>query len=113
MRYIDLLESKSSLHATITDILTPLASNGVEYINVDSLISKIDTAACGMKIDREFIMTLIDPDKFSIVDRIEGDKVYLQGSEAPIRAVGDDQKNKEQDRIKDTAAKQAIKKTTS
>lgn len=112
MRYKDLIESvvdnaHDSLASKILDILTPIAANGMDYVTVDQIIDKVKTIPTGMLVDREMIMDILDPNKFPLIKSIEGDKVYLKAKET-VRSVNDQQKDKEADKIKSSAAKQAI-----
>lgn len=121
MRYRDLLvgpssrlnesEATDNLISSVLDLLTPLASNGVEYVTVDNLINRMSRIPSGFHVDREMVMDLLNPDQFPIIKSIEGDKLYLKTPVAPERSVSSDQKDKEAEKIKDTAAKQAIKAT--
>lgn len=110
MRYLDLLQEDvhQTLASKILDILTPIASNGIQYVTVDQVIKKVQSIPTGMKIDRQMIMDILDPNKFPLVKKIEGDKLYLQSPIAD-RSVNDAQKDKEADKIKNDAAQQAVK----
>ena len=112
MRYKELMEAGNynrGLSGKILDILTPIASTGVEYISMDQLIDKIKHMPTGLKIDREFVLDVLDPNKFSMIQKIEGDKVFLNLPQEIIRKVSDPQKEQESDKIKDTATQQAQK----
>lgn len=104
-------EETDKLISSVLDLLTPLASNGIEYITVDNLINRMSKIPSGFHVDREMVMDLLKPDQFPIIKSIEGDKLYLKTPVAPERSVSSDQKDKEAEKIKDTAAKQAIKAT--
>lgn len=112
MRYHELVEdddATSSIMDSVLDILTPLASQGVEYVTVDQLIGKLKQLPTGQLIDREFVMTVLNPEKFPLIKSIEGDKIYLTQRYGPDRSVSDKQKETEQDKIKQTAGDQAMK----
>ncbi len=112
MRYQELMERGNfnrGLSGKILDILTPIASTGVEFISMDQLINKIKHMPTGLKIDREFIMDVLDPNKFSLIQKIEGDKVFLNLPDEVLRKVADPQKEKEADKIAATATQQARK----
>lgn len=102
-------EETDNLINSVLDLITPLASHGVEYITVDNLINRISRIPSGFHIDREMVMDLLTPDQFPIIKSIEGDKLYLKTPVAPERAVSSAQKDSEAKKIKDTAEKQAIK----
>lgn len=111
MRYRELMETlgdkvQGALANSILDILTPIAANGVQSVTVQQLIDKVQKIPTGLKIDRELIMSVLDPNKFPMVKSIEGDNIYLQAPQT-IRSVNDKQKDREAEKIKTTAAKQA------
>lgn len=111
MRYHELLEDKLGSQQTfvnsILDMLTPLASQGMEFVTVQQVINKLKGSSSGLHVDRELVMDLLDPDTFPLVKSIEGDKLYLKKLAGPDRSVSAQQKEKEQDTINKTATKQA------
>ena len=118
MRYREIIreddqDSEASFAQRILDILTPLAANGVEYVTVDQLIQKLKSVPSGLYVDRELIMSVLDPNKFPLVKSIEGDKLMLTKMQGADRSVTDKQADQEQEKIKDTATKQAVKSATS
>lgn len=118
MRYFELVESKrsvgqplsedvrQSLTSKILDILTPIAGSGVEFVTVDQVIAKVKGVPTGLLVDREMIMDILDPNQFSLIKKIEGDKLFLQ-SPPQERSINDKQKETEAEKIKKTAAKKA------
>ena len=116
MRYREIIkedDSEASFAQRILDILTPLAANGVEYVTVDQLIQKLQSIPSGLFVDRELIMAVLDPNKFPLIKSIEGDKLFLTKMAGAERSVNDQQADKEQDKIKSSAVKQAIKAASS
>jgi hypothetical protein len=113
MRYRELMNesggSSQSLASRILDILTPIASNGIVSISLDNVISKVQSIPTGLHVDREMLMDILDPNKFPLIKKIEGDQLYLQQPEVAIRSVDDEQKETEADDIKNKAEKQAVK----
>jgi hypothetical protein len=109
MRYHELLaeDATSSLVSKVLDLLTPLAGNGVEYVTVDQLISKLSGSPTGLLVDREMIMDIMTPDQFPLIKSIEGDKIFLTAKQT-ARSVSDKQQDREADKIKTTAEKKAI-----
>jgi hypothetical protein len=108
MRYKDLLEDvHQSLSSKILDILTPIAGNGIEFVTIDQIINKIRGVPTGLKVDREMIMHILDPNKFPLIKSIEGDKLYLSTPPAQ-RSINNKQKETEADKIKHSAEKQAL-----
>lgn len=111
MRYRELMESgdsSQSLASKILDLLTPLASNGIESITMDNLVTKVQRIPSGLQIDKEVLIDILDPNKFPIIKKIEGDLIYFKQPEL-TRSVTDKQKETEADTIKSTAEKQAVK----
>jgi hypothetical protein len=95
------------------DLLTPIAASGVEYVTFQQLIQKLKSIPSGLHIDRALIMQVLDPNQFPLIKSIEGEKIFLNPSiEGPARSVNDEQKDREADQIKKTAAKQALKSAT-
>ena len=111
MRYRDLI-SESNESQRILDMLTPLAAQGIDYVTIDQIIQKFKTSPSGMLVDREMIMSLLDPNKFPLIKSIEGDKLFLTTRVGPTRSVNDKQADKEQEQIKTSATNQAIKSVT-
>lgn len=115
MRYHEIINEGPSdnFENSILDLLTPVAASGVEYVTFQQIIQKLKSIPSGLHIDRELIMTVLDPNKLPIIKKIEGDKIYLNPSlSGPERSVSDEQQEKEQDQIAKTATKQAIKQAT-
>ena len=117
MRYWQLLESDSSpfsnLASVAMDLLTPLAGNGVESVPIDKVIEKIQQVPSGLKIDRELIIKLLDPNKFPLVKKIEGNTIYFVQPAKSERAVSDSDKESEQAKIRDKATQKAIQNVKS
>lgn len=115
MRYFELINESTSdsFVQKILDLLTPIAAQGIEYVTVSQLIQKLSSIASGLYIDRELIMSVLDPNKLPLIKSIEGDKVYLTKMAGPGRSVSDQQADKEQETIHKTATKQAVKGATS
>lgn len=113
MRYSEIIQesggANQSLASRILDILTPIASNGIVSISLDKVINKVQSIPTGLQVDREMLMDILDPNKFPLIKKIEGDQLYLQQPELAIRSVDDEQKETEADDIKKTAEKQAVK----
>jgi len=98
-----------SLRARLMDYLTPLVVRKVAYVTVTDIAETLREYRTGFTIDRSFIMELINPDEMKIVKKIEGDKVYLDFVEAANSEISAEEKQREEDKIKNTAAKQAKK----
>lgn len=118
MRYREIIREsdqklQDSFAQRILDILTPLAANGVEYVTIDQIIQKMKSVPSGLYVDRELIMSVLDPNNFPLIKSIEGDKLMLTKMQGADRAVTDQQDDKEQKKIKSDAVKQAVKSATS
>lgn len=98
-----------SLANRILDLLTPIASNGITSIDMDQLIAKVARIPTGLKVDREMITSILDPNKFPLIDKIEGNTIYLSKAPDSTREVNDDQAETEANKIENTAAAQAVK----
>jgi hypothetical protein len=117
MRYYELFEDLDSdsimdqVRSAVVDILTPLASNGVQYVTVQQLLDELKNSGTGVDIDRSMLMQILDPDTVKLISSIEGDRVTLNNGngDGSERAVPQKQKQREQDDIKKTAATQAKK----
>lgn len=116
MRYIELLESDDSfgnLASVAMDILTPLASNGIQSVEIDKVIEKLQKIPSGFKIDRPLILKLLDPNRFPLVKKIEGNTIYFDEPPKSGRAVSDEDKASEQAKIAKKATQQAVQNVKS
>jgi hypothetical protein len=119
MRYREIIESQdpnsimSQVRNAVVDILTPLVSNGITYVTVQQVLDKLKNSGTGVDIDRSMLMQILNPDQVKLVSSIEGDRVNLNNGDGDSqRAITQNQKQKEQDNIKDTAQKQAKKEVS-
>jgi hypothetical protein len=118
MRYHEIVNEDDSImdpvRDAVIDILTPLASNGVQFVTVQQIMDQLSAADTGVAIDRALLMTILNPDQVKIVKSIEGDRINLNtGNNGSQRAVTQKQQKTEQDKIKSTAADQAKKNIAS
>jgi pyridoxine 5'-phosphate synthase PdxJ len=114
MRYHEIIKEDDSVmdpvRDAVIDILTPLAANGVQFVTVQQIMDQLSNADTGIAVDRSLLMSILNPDQVKIVKSIEGDRINLNtGNDGSQRAVTQKQKQSEQDKIKDTAADQAMK----
>jgi pyridoxine 5'-phosphate synthase PdxJ len=114
MRYHEIIKEDDSVmdpvRNAVIDILTPLAANGVQFVTVQQIMDKMADADTGVAVDRSLLMSILDPDQVKIVKSIEGDRINLNtGNDGSQRAVTQKQQQSEQDKIKNTAADQAMK----
>ncbi len=101
------------LRGQVMDYLTPLAAKKVEFIPIQDIADILRQARTGLVIDRNLIMQLIEPNTCKFVAKIEGDKVYLTLPVADLSAKTDQDKERDQEKIANTAAnvaKQEISK---
>ena len=106
----DMLDQMSQ---QVLDFLTPLAAKGVKHIPIQSVADVLKSARTGITIDRGLIMRLIDPNICKFVSKVDGDIIYLALPVDKMSARTDDDIEKEQEKIANTAsavAKQEIGK---
>jgi hypothetical protein len=114
MRLHDLFEDEEGgvvqeLRDAILDLLTPLAAQGIPKVSIQAIIDKMRDVHSGVAIDRALVMHVLDPQDVKMVTKIEGDTLYFNLSDENSRAVSDDEKEKEADKMKTTAVNQAKK----
>lgn len=97
------------MRASLMPTLIPLAAHKVGYVTIQSIMDKMRKKHTGMVIDRNLVMDVLDPQKVKLVDRIEGDRIYLSFPEENLRKVTDDQTELDAERVEDAAQKQAMK----
>jgi hypothetical protein len=103
------LDVTDDIKERIMDILTPMVAQKVPFVTIQQILDKINQLRTGITVDRNLIMTLMDPDKIKIIDKIEGDRVYLKNPDSPDREVGKDNREKEEDHLNKMATTQAKK----
>ncbi len=103
------LDVTDDIKERIMDILTPMVAQKVPFVTIQQILDKVNQLRTGITVDRNLIMTLMDPDKIKIIDKIEGDRVYLKNPDSPDRSVGQDNREKEEDHLNKMAQKQAKK----
>jgi hypothetical protein len=103
-------DMQTSLRNDAIDMLMPLAAQGVPFVTVQAVQQKLGQNGSGIDIDRNMIMTLLDPNEVKLVTKIEGDKIYFQIPDADSRKVDDTQKVKDAEKTADKGTKQAVKK---
>jgi hypothetical protein len=104
------LDVTDDVQQSLMDILTPMVASGLPFVTMTQIIDKLRQLRTGLSIDRNLIMTLLDPNKIKIISKIEGDKVYLSNPNSPDRSLTKDDSEKEADHVEDMAQKQAQKK---
>lgn len=95
------------LRDQVMDYLTPLAAKKVDYIPIQNVEDVLHQARTGLIIDRGLVMQLIDPNECKLVSKIEGDKVYLTLPVAELSKKTEDDQERDQDKIRNTASDMA------
>jgi hypothetical protein len=103
------LDVTDDIKQSLLDILTPMVASRVPFVTIQQIVDKLGQLRTGISIDRNLIMTLLDPDKIKIIDKIEGDRVYLKDASSPDRSLQQDDREKEAEHVDDMAKKQAQK----
>jgi hypothetical protein len=103
------LDVENDIKQNLMDILTPMVAAHVPFVTIQQIIDKMNQFNMGISIDRSFIMNLLDPDQIKIIDKIEGDRVYLTNEQSPDRSLGKDDEEQEEEHVEDMAKKQASK----
>jgi hypothetical protein len=103
------LDVTEDIKERLLDILTPMVASGVPFVTIKQVIDKLRQLRTGLTIDRNLIMTLLDPDKIKIIGKIDGDRIYLTNPDSPERSLNKDDGKKEAEHVDDMASKQAQK----
>ena len=107
------LDITDDIKEDLLDILTPFKAAGLEFVTIQAIIDKLGEARRGIVIDKNLIMTILDPDKIDIIDHIDGDRIYLDQDGPPDREIGHDDAEKEKEHVDKMAkdkAKQSVAK---
>lgn len=118
MRLCELFDDKpvslvADLRTLMIDVLTPLAANQVPFISVQQVVDRLRDVRSGARVDRNLVMTILDPNFVKVVKKIEGDRIYLT---IPVRdevAKTEDDAERDKDKIRSKAHKLAKKKAKS
>lgn len=97
------------LRQQLLDYLTPLVAHEVAFVSIHDIADTLRNYRTGLTIDRGMIMELIDPDDMKVIKKIEGDKVYLDTVQAATSDASAEEKERDEKKIKNSAAKQAKK----
>lgn len=103
------LDVTDDIKQTLMDILTPMVAADVPFVTIKQVIQKLRQLRTGLVIDRNLIMNLLDPDKIKIIDKIDGDRVYLSNPNSPDRSLKKSDEQKEREHVDDLATKKATK----
>lgn len=103
------MEMSERLRQAALDLLVPMAGQKVPFVTVQQVIDELHGMNTGLTIDRSVIMDILEPETTKVVKSIEGDKINLQLPQPDQRKTGEDQKEKEREKIRSTAQKQAKK----
>jgi hypothetical protein len=93
------------------DVITPYLGSNVPFVTMQVLIDRLSSARFGIVITPALIQQILDPNQVKAIDRIEGNRIYLEqpNKDMPARAVDQDQKEKDRAKVGDMATKQAAK----
>ena len=105
----DSLNITDEIRDYVMDVLTPMVAAHVPFVTVQQVIDKLREMRIGVSIDRGLIMSVLDPDKIKIIKKIEGDRIYFNDPEAPLRSINDKDEEKEKEHVEDLAGDQAKK----
>lgn len=105
----DRIDVQDEIRETLLDILTPMVASHVPFVTLGAVIEKLSDIRMGVAIDRNLVMTLLNPDKVKIIDRIEGDKIYLNLGIPNNRAISQDDAEKGKQHVSKMAGEQAAK----
>lgn len=103
------IDIQDEIKDTLLDILTPMVASHVPFVTLDSIIEKMAEFRMGVAIDKNLIMTILNPDQIKIIDRIEGDKIYLNLGIPNDRALAQDDVEKGKQHVSKMAGDQATK----
>lgn len=92
----------------LLDILTPMVSSQVPFVSIDSIIDKLNDYKFGIVIDKNLVMTVLNPNDNKIIDRIDGDKVYFS-IDTPHGVASEDEVEKDKNHVSKLATDQAKK----
>lgn len=108
MRYYEILRETSEQTQSLLNILEPLAASGKEEIAIDDFVKMVNASqTTSLLMDREAVMTLLEPSDKGLVKSIDGEKIYFGKTIIPLRKVADQQKEKETEKLDKKAASQA------
>lgn len=97
------------MRSMMIDVLTPLAANQVPYVTVQQVIDRLQEIRSGVRVDRAMVMTILDPNAVEMIDKIEGDRIYLTTPQSDEVAKREDDKERDRQEIQKKAAGQAQK----
>jgi hypothetical protein len=97
------------LRSQIMDYLTPLAGKKVAWIPIQDIEDTLNNFRTGLVINRSLIMRLIDPEVCKMVNKVEGDKVYLSLPVDEISAKTERDEEKDKEHVERMAVQQAKK----
>jgi hypothetical protein len=109
MRYYQILRETSEQTQSLLNILEPLAASGKEEILIDDFVKMVNAShTTSLLMDREAVMTVLEPSDNGLVKSIDGEKIYFGKTIVPLRKVADKQREKEEEKISKQASSQAV-----
>lgn len=100
----------SQLAQHVMDHITPMVAHDVEFVAVQDIQDNLTNARTGLVIDRALVMQILDPNKIKLIKKVEGDKVYLTTDRPSEVNKTEDDKLRDQDKVKKKAQKAAKKR---
>jgi tRNA uridine 5-carbamoylmethylation protein Kti12 len=100
------------LRALMKDVLTPLAANKVPHVTVQQVVDRLQEVRSGARVDRAMVMTVLDPNKVELVDKIEGDLIYLTSPAPDEVAKREEDEEADKQKVQARATQQAQKEVT-
>jgi hypothetical protein len=90
------LDITDEIKQTLMDILTPMVAADVPFVTVKQIIEKLRQLRTGLVIDR-----------IKIIDKIDGNRVYLSNPNSPTRSLKKSDEEKEAEKVDKMATKKA------
>ena len=97
------------MRSMVIDVLTPLAASKVPYVTVQQIVDRLQEVRSGVRIDRSLIMTILDPNTVQMVDKIEGDRIYLMNPQPDAMAQREEDEEANKEKVRQKANQQAQK----
>ncbi len=99
----------NKLRQEALEFITPMLGQDVPFVTVNQVIDALSNGKLGIAINRALVMKILDPDELQAVNKIEGDRIYLNEPDSPQNARSENDKEKEAEHVSDVAKKQAAK----
>lgn len=107
MRLYEFQDFNKKIVSYLDDFFIPLKDKGITKVNLKNIALHLRKSGIQVRLDRGFLLNVLDPSVNPMVSEIRGDEVYLNMPENINRVVGDEQAKTEKEKMSDTAKKQA------